>query len=297
MPTKTTAEIRQRALELYFAQNPDATSNPEDNELREDGFWHQARYEAENREALRHNEPENVSAEQEAAEIAALRAKQQGINEQIDVVEALPSIESVDLTEKEEPTEPLTSKEPSEQVNPLINEQEKEKAQKPKPTHKEVSFNLPKEEPQRERKKMSEPKKITHRRTPISTTPTPKAIGLWCFNAIQAEISGGRSSLLLAFAGSIHLNDFLHQAGLITDDAWNAVKGMSTLFSESANITAIAGSIGSVLKTVVEGTSDIVTSAGAQKAQTTRAKIAAETVYSWLLQALFTLTTFSTKQD
>jgi hypothetical protein len=85
----------------------------------------------------------------------------------------------------------------------------------------------------------------------------PKALGLWCFNAIQSEISGGRSSMLLAFAGSMHLNDFLHQAGLITDDCWNAVKGMSTLFSDTANITAIAGSIGSVLKTVVEAGTDL----------------------------------------
>jgi len=90
----------------------------------------------------------------------------------------------------------------------------------------------------------------------------PKALGLWCFNCIQMEISGGRSSLLLAFAGSMHLNDFLHQAGLITDDCWNAVKGMSTLFSETANITAIAGSIGSVLKTVVEGATAMESESG-----------------------------------
>lgn len=72
--------------------------------------------------------------------------------------------------------------------------------------------------------------------------------------------------MLLAFAGAMHLNDFLHQAGLITDDCWNAVKGMSTLFSETANITAIAvaGGFGSVLKTVVEG----ATATSGQEAQT-----------------------------
>jgi len=105
----------------------------------------------------------------------------------------------------------------------------------------------------------------------VSEKLMPKALGLWCFDAIKMELSGGRSSMLLAFSGSMHLNDFLHQAGLITDDCWNAVKGMSTLFSESANITAIAGSIGSVLKTVVEAGTDITQTGQEQQGATTRA--------------------------
>src|SRR5208283_4747603 len=100
-------------------------------------------------------------------------------------------------------------------------------------------------------------KSTTKKAEPIRNIP--KNLNLWFFDAIKMEIAGGRSSMLLAFAGAMHLNDFLHSAGLITDDAWNAVKGMSTLFSETANVTAIAGAFGSVLKTVVEGATSLET--------------------------------------
>jgi len=86
----------------------------------------------------------------------------------------------------------------------------------------------------------------------------PKGVNLWCFDAIKLEIIHGGSSMLLAYAGAMHLNDFLHSAGLITDDAWNAVKGMSTLFTEATNITNIASQVGSTLKTLVEAASPLI---------------------------------------
>lgn len=88
---------------------------------------------------------------------------------------------------------------------------------------------------------------------------------------IELEIQGGRSSMLLAFAGINHLNDYLHQAALITDDCWNNVKGTGNLFANLEAIKAISGSVGSVLSTLVEGT----TKAYGQQQQTARANRAA----------------------
>jgi hypothetical protein len=102
------------------------------------------------------------------------------------------------------------------------------------------------------------------------STKVPEGVAPFALKYIALEINGGRSSMLLAFAGAIHLNDFLHSAGLITDDAWNAVKGMSTLFSETANVTAIASQVGSVLKTVVEGAAGLETAGAGAAASTAK---------------------------
>jgi hypothetical protein len=106
--------------------------------------------------------------------------------------------------------------------------------------------------------------KLSGSRKSSSSTKIPNSVAPFCLQYILEEIKGGRSSLILAFAGTMHLNDFLHQAGLITDDCWNNVKGEANLFSNTAVITAIAGSVGSVLKTVVEG----VTTVTGQEAKT-----------------------------
>jgi hypothetical protein len=72
------------------------------------------------------------------------------------------------------------------------------------------------------------------------------AIGVRMLDLIKLEIRSGASSALPAFAGAIHLNDVLHSAGLITNDAWNDVKGVSSL----DNLLAVSQP---VLKTLVEG--------------------------------------------
>lgn len=105
--------------------------------------------------------------------------------------------------------------------------------------------------------KPTKPTKLERKGSTSLVSAYKAKVAPFCLEYIRDEINGGRSSMLLAFAGALHLNDFLHQAGLITDDCWNAVKGMSTLFSETANITAIANSVGSVLKTVVEGVTTV----------------------------------------
>lgn len=102
----------------------------------------------------------------------------------------------------------------------------------------------------------------------------PQGMETFALKYIRLELQGGQSSMLLAFAGAIHLNDFLHSAGLITDDSWNAVKGMSTLFSETTNVTAIAGAFGSVLKTLVQGTASLETAGTASAAQQANAALA-----------------------
>jgi hypothetical protein len=96
-------------------------------------------------------------------------------------------------------------------------------------------------------------------------TTIQRGMTVFALDFIKLELTGGRSSMLLAFAGINHLNDFLHSAGLITDDCWNDVKGTATLFATTTNIATIATAAGSVLKTLVEGATEVTTAGMAQQ--------------------------------
>lgn len=76
----------------------------------------------------------------------------------------------------------------------------------------------------------------------------PTGIILIGWRIVLAELSGGRSNPIMAAGGTMHANDMLHTAGLISDDAWNAVKGWAQTFS-SVDVFKTGTS---ALKTLVE---------------------------------------------
>lgn len=303
MPTPTTKEIRNKALQIYFSKNPQFSISeniPEDSELREEGMWQDARNElmgVGNRDKdLQEEETQEVTPEEEAREIELLKAYQENINKQIDEEIAKEKQEHPQLTDNEAeqiaiqhfdlarmsggPPAPPRSTEaatspptgPAATTGPnTIGKPQKEEA----PTTEQGKIKLTDHKEKKGNEKMSATKPPRHIKTPPKSPAggSPTGLKLWFYDAILAEIKGGSSSMLLAFAGSQHLNDFLHQAGLISDDAWNAVKGMSTLFSETANVVAIAQGIGSVLTTLVEGAASIENTNTQQAGQTRRVEL------------------------
>jgi len=63
LPTED--EIRERAIELYFMEHPEATTTPEDSELKEGSYWERARIELMYSEATKAmQELERASAEE-----------------------------------------------------------------------------------------------------------------------------------------------------------------------------------------------------------------------------------------
>ena len=66
---------------------------------------------------------------------------------------------------------------------------------------------------------------------------------------VKAEIDGGRSSAVLAIGGVGHLNDMLHSAGIITDDAWNMTKG----WIQTTATVEVFSATGATLTGLVEG--------------------------------------------
>jgi len=81
---------------------------------------------------------------------------------------------------------------------------------------------------------------------------------------LALEIQNSRSSLVLALCSVLHVNDILHQSGLITDDCWNKVKGtVNTVTSLD-----IVDHVGSTVSTLVEaGTGGMAEMGQAQAAQ------------------------------
>lgn len=130
-------------------------------------------------------------------------------------------------------------------------------------------------EPSSKREKMTEekPQKKRARVSSPVTRAHSSGIGLWCMDCIKLELVGGRTSLVLAVIGSLHLNDFLHQAGLITDDAWNNCKGIATLFGNTANAVDIISAATNTVSTLVEGVTSLEEAGTAQTTQL--AKLAA----------------------
>lgn len=76
-----------------------------------------------------------------------------------------------------------------------------------------------------------------------------KRLQLRVLDLITLELRTGASSGAAAFGGVLHLNDFLHSAGMITDDCWNNVKGLT-------NVNVIVPLGTSTLKTLVEAGSE-----------------------------------------
>lgn len=129
---------------------------------------------------------------------------------------------------------------------------------------------------QSERGKMTEKTKKPRTTTP-KNIPVPTSVAPFALKFIELEIQGGRSQLFLALIGTIHLNDFLHSAGLITDDAWNQVKGIAALFTTTTNATAFIDAVGNTLTTLVEGVTHVETAGLSQAGQTERAQISQAT--------------------
>jgi len=65
---------------------------------------------------------------------------------------------------------------------------------------------------------------------------------------IDSEVAAGKVSHVLAVVAGLHVNDILHQAGLITDDCWNDVKGLLT----NTQVLTMIGNLTQSMTTLVE---------------------------------------------
>jgi hypothetical protein len=112
MPTPTTNEIRKRAIEIYFKDNPyftEGSHTPEDNELKEEGQWQaaaaelmqrQPMFKIDNTEAVRYiqklandlgmrliDADRDVEKANNKQELAAANAKIKNLQEVVDTLE------------------------------------------------------------------------------------------------------------------------------------------------------------------------------------------------------------------
>ena len=81
---------------------------------------------------------------------------------------------------------------------------------------------------------------------------------------LELEINAARSSPICAMAATLHISDILHQAALITDDAWNQVKGNTQALISASLIDTVASSLSTVVEAATGGTSDIMEQQAAQ---------------------------------
>ena len=105
---------------------------------------------------------------------------------------------------------------------------------------------------------MSQSKK-TIRHSANTKIPKTKSDGYTPFpiRLLQLEISAARSSPIIAMAAAIHVSDILHRCALISDDAWNQVKGNTQALITAGLFDTVASSL-STLVEAGEGVSGIV---------------------------------------
>jgi hypothetical protein len=65
---------------------------------------------------------------------------------------------------------------------------------------------------------------------------------------LAMEINASKSSTVLSFCAALHLNDLLHQTGLITDDAWNNVKGTVAAIRAADIISSVTSSVSTLVE-------------------------------------------------
>ena|SRR5208337_1591813 len=74
---------------------------------------------------------------------------------------------------------------------------------------------------------------------------------------IALELNASKANTVLGFAASIQVNDILHQSGLITDDAWNNVKGTITALRTVDIIDKVTSSVTTLVEAATSGVEEL----------------------------------------
>ena len=108
---------------------------------------------------------------------------------------------------------------------------------------------------------MSEKKPVAKRAAPKISKSKVQGYTPFPIRLLELEISAARSSPIVAMASVLHVSDILHRSALISDDAWNQVKGNTqALITES-----LFDTVASSLSTLVESGLDIAESPALDK--------------------------------